>query len=296
MALFGARTPLDLLRDYRKRLVTTVAPADQMVLRFDAATMARIGEKSWEDQYFRVGEAALRAVVRAMLLAEKTDLASILDLPCGHGRVLRTLRAAFPGARIAACDLDAGGVEFCARTFAAEPVHSAVDPAAIPLTGTFELIWCGSLLTHVDAARYAAFVRWFLDRLAPEGLLVFTSHGRWSLDYHRTYPYIAEDRFEAIVADVAATGFGYRDYPGQAEYGISIALPSWVARLVEGHRDATLLAYHERGWGHHQDVVVVWKKPIDVPPGLERPRPAIYRGHYDKFALAASAGSGTSER
>ncbi|MGE0717509.1 MAG: trans-aconitate 2-methyltransferase [Alphaproteobacteria bacterium] len=293
MPLFGARTPLDLLREYRKRLVETVSPDDQMVLRFDAETMARIGERSWQDQYFRVGEAALRAIVRAMILAEKTDLSAILDLPCGHGRVLRVLRAAFPQARIAACDLDRGGVEFCARTFAAEPVVSAVDPAAIPLAGGFDLIWCGSLLTHLDARRYAAFVDWFVDRLAPEGLLVFTNHGRWSLDYHRTYPYIDEESFQAIAAEVREAGFGYRDYPGQGEYGISIALPSWVVRLVESRRDATLLAYHERGWGHHQDVVVLWKKPIDVPPGLARPRPAIYRGHYDKMAPGAE---GTSER
>jgi SAM-dependent methyltransferase len=287
MALFGAKTPLDLLRDYRRRLVTEVSPDDQMVLRFDDATMARIGEKSWQDQYFRVGEAALRTVVRAMVLAEKTDIASILDLPCGHGRVLRMLRAAFPSARIAACDLDRGGVDFCARTFGAVPVYSEVEPAAIPLTEQFELIWCGSLLTHVDRRRYAAFVDWFVDRLAPEGLLVFTNHGRWSLDYHRTYPYIDEDRFQAIAAEVASDGFGYRDYPHQPEYGIWIAVPSGVVRLVERRRDATLLAYHERGWGHHQDVVVLWKKPIDVPPGLERPRPAIYRGHHDKFAPGA---------
>ena len=106
-------------------------------------------------------------------------------------------------------------------------------------------------------------------------------------DSHRTYPYIDEDRFQAIAAEVATDGFGYRDYPHQPEYGISIALPSWVVRLIERRRDATLLAYHERGWGHHQDVVVVWKKPIDVPPGLDRPRPPIYRGHHDKFAPGA---------
>lgn len=287
MAQFGATTPLDLLREYKKRVVTAVSPDDQMVLRLDDATMARVGEKSWQDQYFRVGEAALRCIVRAMILAEKTTVSSILDLPCGHGRVLRMLRAAFPAARIAACDLDRGGVEFCARTFGAMPVYSEVDPARIPIAETFDLIWCGSLLTHVDAARYGAFVDWFIDRLAPDGLLVFTNHGRWSLDYQRIHPYIDEDRFRAIASEVAATGFGYRDYPHQPEYGISIAQPSWVIRLLEQRRDATLLAYHERGWGHHQDVVVVWKKPIDVAPGLNRPREPIYRGHHDKFAPGA---------
>ena len=47
----------------------------------------------------------------------------MLDFACGHGRVMRTLKAAFPDALLTACDIDRDGVDFCARTFGAAPVY-----------------------------------------------------------------------------------------------------------------------------------------------------------------------------
>ena len=61
------------------------------------------------------------------------DVKRILDLPCGHGRVLRYLSAAFPEAEITACDIMREGVDFCASTFGAIPVYSQDDPQQIPL-------------------------------------------------------------------------------------------------------------------------------------------------------------------
>jgi len=277
-------SPLRLLHTYRARLDTRIAPGDEMWLRLDARELARINESSAAEQYFRVGEAALRAIVKAMVLAEKTTLGTILDLPCGHGRVMRVLKAAFPGARLTACDLSRDAVDHCARAFGARPVYSDTDPAKVALDDVFDLVWCGSLLTHLDADHYRGFVDLMIDRLAPEGILVFTNHGRWSIDYQRILPYIDEGSFRTVAEGYDRDGFGYADYPGQPGYGISIAKPSWVAALVERRRDATLLGYHERGWGFHQDVAVVWKVPIDAEPGLVRPRAPAYRGHYEKFA------------
>src|SRR5438874_12247978 len=48
--------------------------------------------------YFFWGQQAMKSVRLAMLVAGKTAVRKILDLPCGHGRVLRTLKAAFPDA------------------------------------------------------------------------------------------------------------------------------------------------------------------------------------------------------
>ena len=80
----------------------------------------------------------------------------ILDFPCGHGRVLRYLRAEFPQAEITACDLLRDGVDFCAANFGAIPVYSDPDPSRIGLPrDAFDLIWVGSLFTHFDAARWA---------------------------------------------------------------------------------------------------------------------------------------------
>ena len=52
-----------------------------------------------KDHYFSVGRSALRNIKLAMAAAGKnpTDMKNILDLPSGHGRVLRFLKAFFRG-------------------------------------------------------------------------------------------------------------------------------------------------------------------------------------------------------
>ncbi len=87
-------------------------------------------------------------------------------MPSGHGRVLRALKAAFPGAHLTACGHRRDGVEFCARVLGATPIVSRENPAEIELEGPYDLIWCGSLLTHMDAARWPGFLD--LLSLAPE--------------------------------------------------------------------------------------------------------------------------------
>lgn len=84
-------------------------------------------------RYLMAGIVAVELIRRGMDAAGKERADVIVDLPCGHGRVMRVLRAAFPEARLIACDIDREGVDFCARTFAAEPVYSNSDPALVSL-------------------------------------------------------------------------------------------------------------------------------------------------------------------
>src|SRR3954467_990164 len=126
-------------------VISAIAPGDGMYLG-DNRT------------YFRVGYSALRSIRLALALADKPDVANILDMACGHGRVLRMLKADFPRARLTACDINRGGVDFCAETFGATPVYSAERPEEIRLPGSFDLIWCGSLFTHFDRDRWPGFL------------------------------------------------------------------------------------------------------------------------------------------
>ena len=78
----------------------TLAPGDEMIID--------------ERQYFNVGRSALECIDICLRAAQMGvfDVKRILDLPCGHGRVLRYLRAAFPEAEITACDILRDGVDF----------------------------------------------------------------------------------------------------------------------------------------------------------------------------------------
>lgn len=275
-------TPLDILRTYRPRMISTVAANDQMVLSQDALDTDTLPENDWANQYFWVTEEALRVVAKAMLMGEKTTLKRILDLPCGHGRVLRGLRAAFPDAEIVACDIDRDGVNFCAGTFGARPVYGDVNPDRIDLgPEKFDLIYCGSLLTHLDAEPFRRFLGMLSRHLAKNGLLVFTTHGRWCVTFHRTVmPFTAPEPWQVIEDGFRRDGFGYHDYAELPGYGVSLTSVGWVQGVIEADPSLTTIGIMEKGLGNYQDVFVCQKWPIDDLYGPMHPkvRPAIYQG------------------
>jgi len=172
--------------------------------------------------------------------------------------VLRILRAQFPDAQITACDLLENGVDFCASTFGAIPVYSHENPKKIPLEESFDLIGVGSLFTHLNSDRWTEFLSFFQNHLNPDGILVFSVHGRQSIhlikNKKQTYG-LEESALRDLVKDAEKTGFGYKNYPHTTSYGISISLPSWVRSLLMRFPSLHLLSYSESAWDNHHDVV-----------------------------------------
>jgi SAM-dependent methyltransferase len=229
-----------------------IAPDDEMFL----------GDRQ---HYFDAGDSALRCIENTLRSVHhrKENIRRILDLPCGHGRVLRFLRKAFPHARLTACDLNRAGVGFCAQAFGADPVVSAEEVAQIRLGGEFDLIWCGSLLTHLPRVRCAAFLELFREKLSVGGVLIFTLHGRiyeQTLLDGRDRSQLTSEQIAALLAEYRRTGFGYVDYRGVAGYGFSLAHPSFVTSELVATPGWRLVGYHERGWDQRQDVIALQKE------------------------------------
>lgn len=182
----------------------------------------------------------------------------LLVLPCGHGRELRWLRAAYPEAAITACDLDQDGVEFCAATFPdVTGVVSDEDPQRVELDGGYDAIWVGSLLTHLDGHRWPGFLDLFSRSLARDGRVIFTTHGprvAKNLRAGRDLG-LGDVDLQRVLAAHDRTGFGYADYPGQDRYGISLSSARWVTERIEDTQGLELVRHVRRGWGawhwHH---------------------------------------------
>ena len=264
-----------LLRQPRIEVPTQISPNDLM---YDEGGDAR---------YWQCGESALQCVRLALLAAGKDDVGSILDLGCGHGRVLRWLKAAFPDAQLTACDIDPDAVEFCARTFGATPAYSREDPAQIELDGEFDLIWSGSLLTHLDRDRWQSWLELCSRRLATGGILLFTTSGNRVAELVRSGTReFAVSTAEDLLADYERDGFAYQSLPKlrrrpiPGRYGVSLSSPAWVCARLEELPRLRLLSYTEQGWDETQDVVACVGLPSRVadfvaPDGLPVPPPEL---------------------
>ena len=209
------------------------------------------------NHYFSVGRSALKAIIHSINIAGKKAPNAVLDLPCGHGRVLRYIRAKFPHASITACDMDRDGVDFCVKTFNAEGIYSQRDIRNISLHNKYDLIWCGSLLTHLDKNVWGDFIEFFSRHLNDQSILVFTTHGRLCvqrIEGHHTYG-LDEKQLPSLLTQYRKTGFGYLNYSGSSEYGISVASPAYVLAEVQRHLYLKIIFFQEAGWDHHQDVI-----------------------------------------
>jgi SAM-dependent methyltransferase len=252
--------------------------------------------------YLSVGLSALAIIDAALGGAEPRN---ILDLPSGFGRVTRVLRARFPRAAITASDLDPAAINFCAARFGACAALSVRDFTRLRLRERYDLIWVGSLITHLPPPQTRAFFAAMARHMTPRSTLIVSSHGPSTVPRLRQQGYgfttkVAGD----LIAEFERTGFGYRDYAGSEReiqasltnenYGISVIDPSWLRESLPGC-GLRMDAYHEQRWDDHHDIVVARlprAPPAAAGPGHAAPQRrnqvpelewnnAVWDGSYD---------------
>lgn len=230
---------------------------------------------SAHQHYYSVGADAIRVIINALLAQSRQPPQSILDFPSGSGRVTRHLRAFFPKARIVASDLYDDHLHFCREAFQIDCLLSQADISEIDFGEKFDLIFCGSLLTHLPETSFLDTINLIGRSLTDSGIAVITLHGRFSDHLQATMPnfYIPDQYYEVATESVRRTGFGYIDYPydflkrlfdREDGYGIALVRPHWVLRLLEPRTDLRLLGYVERGWDNHQDVLIFGRPGVNA--------------------------------
>jgi len=208
--------------------------------------------------YLSVGLSANRCIQEVFRSTGKefTD-GSILDFPSGYGRVLRFLRSRFPHSDITAAEVDRSALDFCRRTFSVTPLLSKMPFSDLHLPRRFDLIWCGSLFTHIDEQAASDLLHFFHDHLSDRGLCVFTTHGRRAVEFmqNKEVKYgLSEDAQQQVMREFKSKGYGYADYANQSGFGVSAVTHQRIRELARsaGGWDETLFLEH--GWDNHQDV------------------------------------------
>jgi SAM-dependent methyltransferase len=218
------------------------------------------------EAYFSVGRSALRCINVSLMAAgiEPAGIRAILDLPCGHGRVLRHLRETFPDTDITACDLQRDAVDYCAKTFGARALYSDedVENIAIP-PDSFDLIWVGSLLTHLRADRWLDFLSLFQGALRADGLLIFSAHGReaFKRTAKETFDYgVGGPAKAAMLFGYERFGFGYAEYVTSKTFGHSLTRPDWVLQEIAKFPQLRVVHFAETAWDNHHDIYACLKE------------------------------------
>jgi SAM-dependent methyltransferase len=227
-------------------LISTISPNDQMK------------GSSPSEEYFKAGSSALELCLDA--LKGRTPQV-IVDFPSGHGRVLRWLRQRWPSASLHAVEIDDDALTFCQQTFDAEPIRSTPGFASLQLPQNADLIWSGSLLTHLNVDAWRSFLRLAVASLAPGGALVATTHGRIATMLAKRGDPIYGSLIDTkeLAKIYATSGFAYDDYArAYPTYGLSFSSPKWLLGELQSIPDVKITYFRESGWGH-QDAFALEK-------------------------------------
>lgn len=248
-------------RDLSAALVAFLARTDPdgRVVKTPPAPFVARGDGMYagdDDYYLQVGHAALSPILQSLSAVNRrvSEVSSILDYACGFGRVSRWLKASFPHAKLVCADLDPKAVAAVASILDVETMVLTKDLSR-PLPGVFDLIWIGSLFTHLHEDEVASVLRFLSKHLTPNGVIVATTHGPYVVQRMRSGEKnynLPNDRIAAIARDYDSAGSAFCPYPGLSDYGISVIRAHAMAQLAY-KAGFEMVFFKERGWVQHQD-------------------------------------------
>ena len=215
-------------------------------------------------RYSSIGQSAVANIEATLSAAGLTwaDVTRLLDYGCGYGRVLRWLKGR--GFELVAADVNAQAVRFCATEFGATPFLIPLAQNGWALPGSYDVIWVGSVVTHLTSEGGASLLTRLAASLNRGGVLVFTTHGQVrgsGLEYGKDVLRAATE----IRTRLAAGGVAYVPSREDPAWGQTFHSPRAVESTL-AKIGMQVLRFTPRGWDDHQDVWGVQRDPSPVSP------------------------------
>lgn len=206
------------------------------------------------DSYFRIGLQAEQIISNSL---DNSRNPRILVLPSGHGRETRFLKYKFPDAELIACDLEQDAIDFCEKVFGCIPLLSNERFSNVNFPKDCDLIWMGSLITHISENRTVELLNLLVGCLKIGGSLIISSHGKYVADLLATGPGYGLDHIgtDLLNRDYLGSGYGYANYPNQDNYGISVIKTDWFKEFFGNLALSFHLEISERIWDNHHDII-----------------------------------------
>jgi SAM-dependent methyltransferase len=204
--------------------------------------------------YFWVGESGLQVVMSILMASPTKAVNSILDFGCGHGRVGRYLRAYFPDAKMTFADVDRECVKFCCGAFAGKGYETPHNFGELQFEDKYDLIWLGSVFTHIDYERMKLLFDKLFASLATAGVVIGTFRGNKMYQTYLRNPEVAARDMD-LIKEFEEHGVAYKRYPNLPyDWGLSLVSPFRLIAIGERNPEARLVAYTEVGWANAHDV------------------------------------------
>jgi 2-polyprenyl-3-methyl-5-hydroxy-6-metoxy-1,4-benzoquinol methylase len=216
--------------------------------------------------YFSVGASAVSIIQAGLDFVRLPQPHSILDFACGAGRVTRWLKAAFPNSVIVGCDLRDSDLHFQSEVLGVTTWKSSASFQMLKPPRQFDLIWVGSLLSHLSEKDARSAMNAFMSWLNPKGLLVVSFHGRRVKlgKSMRGANYISEAKFQKVQREYDEAGFGYENYDNQEGLGFTLIKPQWFFDFAAQTVEWKVVGVFEAAWDDHHDICIIANTPVCV--------------------------------
>lgn len=103
-------------------------------------------------------------------------LGSVMDFASGYGRLTRVLVQKLRREQIWISDIYGAAVDWQAAEFGVNAVRSVPDPATFDHAGSHDIVFVGSLFSHLPAPLFRAWLARLYRLVAPGGVLAFSVH------------------------------------------------------------------------------------------------------------------------
>ena len=223
--------------------------------------------------YFKMGREALQSIENIIRASGRSlkSIRSFLDFASGYGRVTRFLIQEMDAGKIWISDIYKGAVDFQKEYFNVNGFYSETEPSKLKIPRKFEVVYVGSLFSHLPETRFKEWLAKLYEVLEDDGILIFSTNGVSMLGDPSTdtsgFTFLSASESRSLSTN---------------EYGSAYVARDWVENASEtlGIRNIYFLEKELCGL---QDIYVITKKET---ASLEKLSPADFPlGHIDSVQI-----------
>lgn len=183
---------------------------------------------------------------------------SILDFASGYGRVSRHFLNDIDNSKIWVSDIKEESVQWQEDQFTVNGIKSEQNPADFKPPVKFNIIFVGSLFTHLPEILFNKWLTRLIEVLDENGTLIISTfdigvHGK---DYQQPFKYLemSEDRlFNGLNTSIK----------GENKYGITYTTPAYMEeKLRINGIDNKRFQRHPLAFGKIQDIYIIGKSQL----------------------------------